>query len=89
MYPYLPQDFCKIQAFLELMLNEYQNIVVDLSDDDLDPIAFEIILDHMRLVRLFRCGFADPGPLELPEDPQLKTAVEHALKVLRVDAHSY
>jgi hypothetical protein len=72
-----------------MMKKESRHLLVDLREHKLEPLAFEIVLDHLRLVRLYRCGFDDPGPLELPEDRSTRRAVEHVLSRLEIDCHSY
>ena len=82
-------DFAEVQKFLTMMKKESRHLLVDLREHKLEPLAFEIVLDHLRLVRLYRCGFDDPGPLELPEDRSTRRAVEHVLSQLEIDCHSY
>ena len=89
-YKGIAEDLQILKAFLNIVRIQSSYLRVTL-DESIDPIAFEILLDHMRLVRLFRSGFEDPGPLNLQSiaPAETRAAVKLAMDKLGIVGHVY
>lgn len=63
---------------------------IDLTSEALSPEAVEIVIEHMRLIKLARFGVvSDPGPLEPDSFGDLSQNMRRCLEVLNINVDYY
>lgn len=79
-------DVPKLVQFLSSLHADHGYTSIDIRDKRLNPDSVEIVLEHMRILRLSRLGIVeDPKPLN-PEDFEdaIKVALSDTMKEFRI-----